>query len=144
MAKKKQDDSVSPDRELQEVVGGVTETLMKKSEKTVTDIEAKMSKLRGDKSAIMKEFEDGGGNKKAFKAALSISGMPEDAGRDYYRSLNEYLKYFGFFNQIDMFENHNGLDKTFKDEKVKVEKGKPAAPVAVGPAQADAVLAAVH
>lgn len=98
-------------------------------------IEAKMSELRGDMSAVMTRFEEQGGNKKAFKLAQQISNMEESKARDFWLSLEAYMEYFGVFKQLNLFEEPVTIVKP-------AEKG--AAPKAIGVAQAEAFASAHH
>lgn len=75
-----------------------------KAARHINSYKADMDKARGELGQIYKQFEEDGGHKKAFKDALKMQNMEPISAQEYWRSLNQYMKDLGIFDQMDMFD----------------------------------------
>lgn len=81
------------------------------SDKQLTDFhgnyarrKSDMDEVRGEMGALIKDFEEQGGHKAAFKLACKLKAMEDSKAQDFLRSLKRYCQVFGVFDQSDMFE----------------------------------------
>lgn len=147
--KEKEETEIS-DRDLQDTVGGVTVRQFDTAAKNCDSIDEKLAKFRGDKATTLLAFEEAGGNKSSFKAAIKVSAMETGNGRDWYRTFIAYLAHLGFFNQLDMFEKQElgiidanlTIQADGKEAKIAATLPKSGGPKSIGSAQAEAFHAA--
>jgi len=88
--------------------GGIQDKDVKKFAADIISEKSKMDKHRGEIGQHFKQFEDKGGHKKAFKAALALDNMETSEAQDFLRSFNRYMSVLGITERlkaaIDMFD----------------------------------------
>ncbi len=136
------EDGEVSDRDAENSVAGIAPRRLHAADSGCKRLDEKLATLRGEKSGILKEFEDRGGNKKSFKEAQKIMSMEHATARDYIRTRDAYLTELGFFNQLDMFDKQNSLEPTTEPLEMAGDDEDAVAPRTIGQQQADAFVAA--
>lgn len=107
------------DEEEMKATPGNTGTVdVKKLNKFAADYQsqkADMDEARGEIGALMKDFEEQGGHKKALKHALALKGMETSKAQDYIRSFEYYCHALGVYDQHDLFDSH--AEKKAKEQE---------------------------
>ena len=67
--------------------------------------QAKVAELRGDVGSVIKEVEDLGFNKAAFKLAVKLRNMEPEKRQDFLSSLNAYCDKLGVWAQSELFDD---------------------------------------
>lgn len=96
--KNRNEDNVTP---ISKGSGPISDDKLKKVDSQYRKLKAEADKPRGEMGALLKQFEEDGGHKKAFKIASWMSGQEPSVAQDFLRSLNHYVDVFGINDQAD-------------------------------------------
>lgn len=80
---------------------GVSSETVKKLSSNINSEKAKMDKHKGEIGQYIKQFEEAGGHKSAFKAANSLAGKETADAQDWMRSFLFYCDALGVSERIE-------------------------------------------
>lgn len=84
--------------------GGMTKEKLLKTAKAYEALKAEADEVRGEMGPLLKDFEEQGGNKGAFKLAVKLKNMESNKAQDFLRSFDVYAHAFGIYQQLDMLD----------------------------------------
>ncbi len=91
-------------KEPEATFAGMQRSKLEAAASTMDALETKIATIRGELGNAVKDFEDRGGDKAAFKLARKIDAMEKTKRDDFWSNLNAYLDAFGTFAQQELFD----------------------------------------